>query len=199
MPQPPWENTRQEVWVWNNRRKAAWVGPRIAPRLQTIMAAYDRTSLRPQGPLSGSEGMEVHLPLALMTDDRLPPYAARVYGQMLCLSVASTDGPPWYCVHDRYLALFAGVPEDAVAYSRKQLQTYGYIRLKAGSTIPGDWHGGYKGPWYGRNNPPTYELEASAQSEYAKGPRPKPRRRQRSTRRKVGGNTPLPNTCQIIA
>jgi hypothetical protein len=200
MPQSPRDSAEREVWIWRNGRKAAWVGPEIQPQIQKMMATFDRTGLRPDGPMPGSEG-EVHLPVSLMTDNRLPPYAARVYGQMLCLTVPSPDGPPWYCVHDRYVSLFAGVPEDSVAYSRKPLEAYGYIRLKVGNTEPGNWHDGYKGHWYGRNNPPTYELVAAADSVYAKPariPKPKPKRRQRSKPRKVGKNRPLPNTWQLL-
>jgi len=147
---------------WMPQHKVWWVGgPTRDPRFEEVFRQYENNPTnRPQGPLLPASRYASVIPEALLTDNRLPPHAVRVYGALQGFAHPSdTEDIAWFCVHDRIIAIYTGVPIDVVKYARKKLEKYGYIRLRLGSSTRGDWHKGYQGHWHGRNVPPTYEID----------------------------------------
>ncbi len=138
------------------QEKAGWHGPPIEPWLHKMMQdCEDDPTTRPHGPLP-LDG-HVSIPEDLLSDNRLPPHAVRVYGAMLgFVRQSKTTGTRSVRVHDRCLAVILGLPRHVIKYSRKKLEECGYLERAEGSTTPGEWYGGYRGHWAGHNEPPTY-------------------------------------------
>ncbi len=140
------------------QEKAGWHGPPIEPWLhKMVQDCEDDPNKRPQGPLP-LDG-HVSIPEDLLSDNRLPPHAVRVYGAMLGFAQQSKTTGTWTVrVHDRYLAAILGLPKHVIKYSREKLEKYEYLQRATGSNTEGDWYGGYQGHWAGRNDSPTYIL-----------------------------------------
>ncbi len=140
------------------QEKAGWHGPPIEPWLhKMVQDCEDDPTARPHGPLP-LDG-HVSIPEDLLSDNRLPPHAIRIYGAMLGFARQSKTTGVWTVrVHDRYLVVITGLQKHVVKYSREKLEEYGYLERAEGSMTPGEWYGGYRGHWAGHNEPPTYVI-----------------------------------------
>jgi len=108
------------------RTRHGWLGGEVREDLRKIILNYTFTGIRPDGPIPGMGGVE--LPNELITDYRLPPYAAHVYAAMLGFSHPDESGTPWVSVHDRVIEAIIGKRRPVVRYARQRLEKYGYIK-----------------------------------------------------------------------